>query len=93
MSWYVYMVRCNDDTLYTGTTTDIKNRLKQHNSGKRGAKYTKSRRPVCLVFAERSCCRSAALKREYHIRNLSLAQKLRLISGNLNPLQQTNMKP
>lgn len=75
---YVYMVECKDGTLYTGWTTDIAQRLEQHNKGK-GAKYTRARRPVVLKYYEELASKEEALKREYHLRHLSRKEKLRLI--------------
>ena len=75
---YVYMVRCADGSLYTGWTTNLEERIKTHNSGL-GAKYTKSRRPVELVYHEEYTTKSEALKREYAIKQLTRAQKLGLI--------------
>lgn len=74
MSWYVYMVRCRDNSLYTGCTDDPKRREAVHNAGK-GAKYTKSRLPVTLVYQEPCADRSAALKREYALKRLKKAEK------------------
>ena len=78
-TWYLYMLRCGDDSLYTGITTDVKKRLDQHRIGK-GAKYTRGRGPLELVYSE--CCgsHSAALKRELEIKKLTKEQKLSLIS-------------
>ena len=78
MSWFVYMVRCADDTLYTGVTTDVERRLSEHNHGAKGAKYTRVRRPVSLVYQEAAPCRSSACKREWAIKQLSKSQKLAL---------------
>jgi putative endonuclease len=78
-SWFVYIVRCADSTLYTGVARDLEKRLAQHNRGKEGAKYTRSRRPVELVYHEPAENRSAAQQREYRIKQLSAAQKRRLI--------------
>ena len=69
-NWYVYILRCRDTTLYTGITTDLKRRVAEHNEGKVGAKYTKVRRPVRLVYSEVCETRSVALKREYAIKQL-----------------------
>lgn len=77
-SWYVYIVRCNDDTLYTGCTNNISERIKKHNTGK-GAKYTKTRRPVTLNYREKTLNRSKALSRELAIKKLSRDNKLILI--------------
>lgn len=82
-SIYVYMVECADNTLYTGYTNNITHRIKEHNSGKTGAKYTRSRRPVRLVYTELCATLSDALKREGEIKRLSRAEKLLLIEGGL----------
>ena len=80
--WIVYILRCADDSLYTGITLDINKRLKQHNGvEKNGAKYTQARRPVKLVYQETSISRSAASKREYAIKLLSKIDKESLING------------
>lgn len=78
MEYFVYILRCADGSLYTGITNDLPHRLKQHNSGI-GAKYTRSHRPVVLVYQERLSDKSAALKRECQIKGLSRAEKLKLI--------------
>lgn len=77
---YTYIVECRDGTLYTGWTTDLEKRIKAHNTGK-GAKYTKSRAPVRLVYYEEYETKQEALKREYAIKQLSRQQKLHLIYG------------
>jgi len=77
--WTVYIVRCADNTLYTGITNDLEKRLKAHDTGT-GAKYTKSRGPVELVYFEMSADRSCASKREYVIKRLSRSEKLALIA-------------
>ena len=77
MSWFVYMLRCSDDTLYTGST-DVERRLSVHNSGN-GAKYTRVRRPCTLVYCEEAADKSAALRREAAIKKLRRAEKLALI--------------
>lgn len=79
-----YMLRCSDGTLYTGWTNDITKRLAAHNAGK-GAKYTKSRTPVELVYVEFFDVREAAMRREYAIKQLSRSQKLALIGSGSNP--------
>lgn len=73
------MLRCADDTLYTGIARDAQARLSQHNNG-RGAKYTKPRRPVSLIWSEPADNRSDAQKREYAIKQLSRTEKLALLS-------------
>jgi len=79
-TYYVYMVKCSDNTLYTGYTNDLFGRLRKHNSGK-GAKYTSSRRPVELVYQETCETKSEALKREHVIKQLTRKQKLFLLEG------------
>ena len=79
MAYYVYMLRCGDGSLYTGSTDDVARRLKVHQSGK-GAKYTRSRLPVALVYREELPDRSAALRREAAIKKLTRGQKLALLA-------------
>lgn len=79
---YVYILRCADDTLYTGWTTSLEKRLKTHNSGK-GAKYTKARLPVEIVYYEEFEDKKEAMKREYAIKRLSRGEKLKLIDNNI----------
>ena len=78
MAWYVYMLRCGDGSLYTGSTTDVARRLREHQGGT-GARYTRSRPPVTLAYAEEAPDRSAAQRREAAIKKLPRAQKLKLI--------------
>lgn len=75
---YTYILVCNDGTYYTGWTTDLEHRLKAHNQGT-GAKYTKARRPVSLVYYEAYETKSEAMKREYAIKQLSRKEKEHLI--------------
>ena len=77
-SWKLYILRCGDGSLYTGITTDVERRLEEHRSGK-GAKYTRSRGPLELVYWEECADKSAALKRELEIKALTRAEKLKLI--------------
>lgn len=78
--WSVYIVRCCDNTLYTGIATDVERRVKEHNQdNSKGARYTRSRRPVILVYREECETRSAASRREYQIRRLGKTGKERLI--------------
>ena len=79
-TWYVYLLRCNDNSLYAGITTDINRRLHQHNHTKLGAKYTRAKRPVTLVFLEAASDKSTASKREYQIRKLTKLNKEELVS-------------
>ena len=76
--WYQYILRCGDDTLYTGITNDVSARLKAHASGK-GAKYTRGRGPLELVYQEEQDSYSAALKREHQVKQLPRAPKLHMI--------------
>lgn len=80
---FTYIVKCSDGSLYTGWTNDLDKRLKAHNSG-RGAKYTKTRRPVELVYYEKFLTKQEAMSREARIKQLSRSQKLELIAGTLN---------
>jgi putative endonuclease len=78
-TWHVYIVRCADATLYTGVAKNIEARIAQHNVGT-GAKYTRGRRPVTLVYQEAADDRSAAQRREYAIKRLETAAKRKLIA-------------
>jgi len=80
MAWYVYILRCADGTLYTGATDDVEKRLAAHQRG-RGAKYTRGRGPLELVYTERLEDKSAALKREYAIKRMKRAEKLKMIGS------------
>ena len=77
---YTYILRCRDGTLYTGTSSDVDRRAAVHNSGK-GAKYTRGRGPVEVVYREECADKPAALRREYAIKRLTRAEKLALIAG------------
>ena len=77
---YTYMVKCSDGTLYTGWTTDLEHRVKAHNDGE-GAKYTRSRRPVELVYYEEYATKAEAMKREDSIKQLTRKQKEKLIEN------------
>ena len=78
--WYVYMLQCKDGTIYTGATTDVKRRVKQHNNGI-GARYTCGRRPVTLLISIWCRNKSEALKKEARIKGLSREDKLKIING------------
>jgi putative endonuclease len=91
MSFFVYVLKCSDDTFYTGYTTNLKNRLKVHNgegdtkSAKTtGAKYTRGRRPVILYYSEEINNKSSAMKREYEIKQFTRKQKEELIAFKKN---------
>lgn len=77
--WFVYILRCGDDTLYTGITTDVGRRIEEHNAGKApGARYTRSRRPVELAYVEEAASRAAASRRETAIKQFDRKDKLAL---------------
>ena len=78
--WYVYILRCSDNSLYTGVATDLERRLHEHNHSPKGARYTRSRRPVELVYSESRESRSSACKREHEIKQMSRNRKVALIS-------------
>jgi putative endonuclease len=81
-STVVYIVQCADDSLYTGWTTDVERRVKEHNAG-RGARYTASRRPVQLVFTEVQPDRRTAMRREQQIKRMSRVKKLNLVASQI----------
>ncbi len=81
MSYFVYILECSDGSLYTGITKDVTKRLDEHNTKDTGAKYTKARRPVKLLYEEASSDRSSASKREYAIKKLTRLKKLQLIKN------------
>ncbi len=78
--YWVYILQCRDGTLYTGITTDVPRRVAQHNAGT-GAKYTRSRRPVKVVYQERCADKSAALRREHTIKTMHREAKLKMIQS------------
>ncbi len=77
---YTYLLRCADGTLYCGWTNDLAGRVEAHNAGK-GAKYTRSRRPVSLVYYEEYATKREAMQREYEVKHLTRSQKLALIAS------------
>jgi len=79
--YYLYILKCADKTLYTGIAVNLERRIREHNSSATGAKYTRSRRPVKLVYAKPFRSRSAATKAECKIKALSRIEKLKLIKG------------
>ena len=82
--WYFYVVKCSDNSFYAGVTTDLDRRVKEHNEdNRRGAKYTRSRRPVQLICSEEYPTRSAAQKEEYRFKQLNRKTKERVISEKL----------
>lgn len=79
MAWFVYLARCADDTLYCGITNDLVARLSAHNAGK-GARYTRTRRPIELVASRRCASKGRALRLEYRIKQLSRTAKQALVA-------------
>lgn len=84
MSYFVYILECIDGSLYTGIAKDVKKRVEEHNTSTKGAKYTKARRPVKLLYQEASENRSSASKREYEIKKLTRLKKLELMKSSKN---------
>jgi putative endonuclease len=79
MGWTVYIIRCDDGTLYTGVTTDVERRFREHREQPRGAKFFNGRKPLQVVWREPGHTRSSACRREAAIKKLSRAEKLRLL--------------
>ena len=79
MTYFVYIVECNDGTLYTGSTNDVEKRIHTHNTSKNAARYTKNRRPVVLKYVEMCVSKSDALKKEIFIKKKNREEKLELI--------------
>lgn len=78
--WFVYILRCADNSLYTGITVDLVRRLSEHNLSPLGAKYTRGRRPVALVYQEKCASRSEAAKKERKIKRLTKSEKESLVA-------------
>lgn len=87
---FAYLLRCRDGSLYAGWTNDLEARVKAHNAGE-GAKYTRSRRPVELVYYEEFETREEAMSREWHLKRLSRREKLALISQNRNQKEENHV--
>lgn len=88
-AWYLYVVECSDSTLYTGVTTDVERRVREHNTTSRGAKYTKFRRPVKLLWFKMYSNRSNAQSAEYAFKKLPRQQKVKLIRRYLHEQELT----
>ena len=86
MAFTVYIIKCSDDTLYTGYTSDLEKRLEEHNESKKGAKYTRSRRPVTLIYTEHFRKKESAMRREAQIKKLSRKDKKKLFKELLTKL-------
>ncbi len=91
MNWQVYIIRCSDNSLYTGITTDMERRFGQHQAGK-GARYFRGRRPLEVVYLENGHSRSTAGKRENQIKRLARAEKELLISSDVNEINRRGEK-
>lgn len=87
MSWFVYILKCSDESYYVGQTNDLEKRIKSHNSG-RASQYTSSRLPVTLVYSESLLKKDEAVKREAQLKKWSRAKKQALIDGDLNLLKK-----
>lgn len=81
--YYLYILKCADETLYTGITVDLERRIEEHNSSKLGAKYTRARRPVKLVYSKKFCNRSIVSKEEVKIKALTRKEKKEMIKAGL----------
>lgn len=81
--WFVYILKCADGTFYTGVTTDVKRRVREHNDSVLGAKYTRGRRPVKLVHSRKMKNKSSAAKAEHRIKSLNRLEKRKLIKYKL----------
>lgn len=80
--WFIYLLRCADNSLYAGVTTDLERRLHEHNQSRtKGAKYTRVRRPVTIAYAEQATTRQHACQREYQVRKLSKHEKEKLANA------------
>ena len=84
--WYLYVVRCSDESLYAGITTDLERRVQEHNESPKGARYTRARRPVELVIAWTYKNRSQASKAEYTFKKMHTKRKIQHINENIPPL-------
>jgi putative endonuclease len=82
--WHLYMLRCNDGSVYTGITTDVERRIGEHRSGRRGARYLRARRPLELLYSAAFGNRSAASVAEYAVKALDKSQKELLVAGALS---------
>lgn len=85
---YTYIVKCSDGSLYTGWTNDLEKRIRVHNEGK-GAKYTKSRRPVVLAYYEEFQTKEEAMRREWEIKQMSRNQKMKMLTSVPDPLPRS----
>ena len=81
MNWYVYIIRSDDDSLYTGVTTDVPRRFDEHADGPRGARYFNGRKPVEIVYIEQGHSRSSALQREAEIKKMSRQEKIEMLKS------------
>lgn len=81
MPYFIYILKCADGTLYTGSTNDLKARVIAHNTSKTGAKYTRARRPVKIVYSEEFRTKSRAMKREWEIKQMGRKEKLEMIQN------------
>jgi putative endonuclease len=85
-SWFVYLLRCSDKSIYTGITTNLNQRIHEHNHSEKGAKYTRGRRPVTLLYQEKLTSRSEASQREYQIKRMKKSAKEQLVKDSMAPV-------
>lgn len=88
MDWSVYIIRCDDGSLYTGVSTDVERRFREHRDLKKGARYFNGRTPLEVVFRDNGHTRSSACRREAAIKKLSRAEKLSLVNGEIARLPE-----
>lgn len=81
--YFIYILKCSDGTLYTGSTNDLEKRILAHNTSKTAAKYTRSRRPVKMVYSEKFRSKSKALKREWEIKKMERVEKINLLGKDM----------
>jgi len=89
--YYLYILRCSDQTLYTGITKDLQRRVKEHNFSSLGARYTRGRRPVKLIYSKKFTNRSAASQEEFRVKKLSRKQKVAIIKKSVNLYKKTRI--
>ncbi|MBL4903150.1 MAG: GIY-YIG nuclease family protein [Desulfocapsa sp.] len=85
-SWFVYLLRCCDNSIYTGITTNLDQRIHEHNHSEKGAKYTRGRRPVTLLYHEKMTSRTEASQREYQIKQMKKSEKEQLVKDSRTPV-------
>ena len=92
MTWYVYMIRCSDASLYTGVTTDIERRFNEHKESKKGSKYARAKIPLRVVYSETHASRSEAQIREAQLKKLEKKEKEALVNGQKKVIPKKSRK-